>query len=229
MEPIFPTHLQAQVMPLWEEDISAGIDADRPEEFAFLEDGLKVIRNVARPTLTAYLPDPAIASGTAVVVCPGGGYHFLAFEHEGTAVASWLNAHGVAAFLLKYRLVQTGEDFPQCVWQNLDNLSVALHSGPSSRPNFAAAIYSAPPLDAPIPPDAPPLFLAAAADDEMGATTSADFYAKWIKAGRPVELHIYARGGHGFGMRRLGLPSDGWIERFAEWLRSEGFLRSIPS
>jgi hypothetical protein len=41
--------------------------------------------------------------------------------------------------------------------------------------------------------------------------------------GRPVELHIYAQGGHGFGMNQLGLPSDTWIERFFDWLQAQGF------
>jgi acetyl esterase/lipase len=57
-----------------------------------------------KPSLTAYLPAHEKANGTAVVVCPGGGYHALAMDHEGTQIAAWLNAHGIAAFILKYRL-----------------------------------------------------------------------------------------------------------------------------
>lgn len=56
------------------------------------------------PTLTPYLPQKSHATGAAVVVCPGGGYGFLATDHEGKEVAEWLNRHGVAAFVLKYRL-----------------------------------------------------------------------------------------------------------------------------
>src|SRR5438045_1958109 len=57
-----------------------------------------------QPTLTLYTPlDPA-ASGTAVIVAPGGGYQFLATNHEGRQVADWLNALGITAFILKYRL-----------------------------------------------------------------------------------------------------------------------------
>jgi acetyl esterase/lipase len=56
------------------------------------------------PTLTVYRPDAARANGAAVVVCPGGGYGFLATEHEGKDVAEWLNSLGVTAFVLKYRL-----------------------------------------------------------------------------------------------------------------------------
>jgi acetyl esterase/lipase len=56
------------------------------------------------PTLSVWLPRPEAATGTAVVVCPGGGYGMLADDHEGTQVAQWLNSLGVAAFVLKYRL-----------------------------------------------------------------------------------------------------------------------------
>jgi acetyl esterase/lipase len=57
-----------------------------------------------RPTLAIYLPDPAKAAGFGVVVCPGGGYHNLAMDHEGRQIAEWLNGLGAAAFVLKYRL-----------------------------------------------------------------------------------------------------------------------------
>jgi len=58
-----------------------------------------------KPTLTTYLPAKGKANGTAVVVCPGGGYGFLAMDHEGKQVAQWLNERGVTAFVLKYRIV----------------------------------------------------------------------------------------------------------------------------
>jgi acetyl esterase/lipase len=57
-----------------------------------------------KPSLTICLPDPASANGIGVVVCPGGGYAMLAMDHEGEQIADWLNAHGIAAFVLKYRL-----------------------------------------------------------------------------------------------------------------------------
>ena len=60
--------------------------------------------DIDRPTLMVYLPTGANATKTGVVVAPGGGYQHLSMEKEGTAVAEWLNAHGVAAFVLKYRL-----------------------------------------------------------------------------------------------------------------------------
>jgi len=63
------------------------------------------------PTLTPYLPDPANATGAAIVVCPGGGYGGLA-PHEGNDYALFLNDHGVAAFVLKYRLGSHGYRHP---------------------------------------------------------------------------------------------------------------------
>jgi len=60
------------------------------------------------PTLTPYLPDSAIATGAAMVICPGGGYAGLSMDHEGRAYAQWLNIHGVAGFVLKYRLGSHG-------------------------------------------------------------------------------------------------------------------------
>jgi acetyl esterase/lipase len=57
-----------------------------------------------KPTLTVYLPPADKSNGAAVVVCPGGGYGFLAVDHEGKQIAEWLNSLGVAAFVLKYRI-----------------------------------------------------------------------------------------------------------------------------
>ena len=65
-----------------------------------------MVRNVVDPTLTVFRPENP--NGTAVIVCPGGGFHWLSFQSEGTAVAEWLSAKGVTAFVLKYRLVDTG-------------------------------------------------------------------------------------------------------------------------
>jgi acetyl esterase/lipase len=61
---------------------------------------------VPNPNLTVFLPDPAKATGVALVVAPGGGHHHLAIDHEGYDVARWLNSKGIAAFVLKYRLAK---------------------------------------------------------------------------------------------------------------------------
>jgi acetyl esterase/lipase len=73
--------------------------------------GKRVIRlgNVSRPTLTVYAPPKDKANGTAVIVCPGGGYNILALDLEGTEVCEWLNSIGVTAVLLKYRVPAPGD------------------------------------------------------------------------------------------------------------------------
>src|SRR5687768_12230280 len=69
--------------------------------------GSQFARNVTVATLTPFLPDPAKASGIAVIVAPGGGFRVLSMENEGWDVAKALADRGVAAFVLKYRLIQT--------------------------------------------------------------------------------------------------------------------------
>ncbi len=64
------------------------------------------------PMLTQYLPDKDKATGSAVLVCPGGGYGFLAMGHEGKDIARWLNQRGIAAYVLKYRIVTKGRPGP---------------------------------------------------------------------------------------------------------------------
>src|SRR6266566_9178148 len=77
-----------------------------------------------------------------------------------------------------------------------------------------------------VPTDAPPMFIVAATDDNLGlAPDSVALYEKWRAANKSVELHMYAKGGHGFGMRKNNLPTDHWIDRFAEWLDLQGFLK----
>jgi len=103
---------------------------------------------------------------------------------------------------------------------------VALHYKPEGRPAFVAPIYGAAlSADAPVPADAPPMFIAAATDDSLGlAPASIALWQKWTAAQKSVELHMYAKGGHGFGMHTNNIPTDHWIDRFADWLWLHGFL-----
>jgi dienelactone hydrolase len=77
-----------------------------PESTTTSPGGDRTVSNVSDPTLTVFLPDPAIATGTAVVLAPGGAMRVLGMDSNGTQVAKWLNAKGIAAFVLKYRTVQ---------------------------------------------------------------------------------------------------------------------------
>ena len=275
---------QPEVIPLWPNGAPGSENWSHQEQETILPPpfGGRSIRNVTQPTLTAFPPSPSLACGTAVIICPGGAFHGLAIDHEGINVAHWLNARGVAAFVLKYRLVPTpvrDEDFVQQMVQQMQSqpapnklkeltrpiellaiadgqqamkvvrkhasewgiatgrigmmgfsagarvtVGVALEHDAESRPNFAAPIYGALWEDLAVPADAPPLFIALANDDELAVDPSLALYGAWRAAGRSVELHIYSQGGHGFGMRKQGMPADHWIDRFAEWLQAQGFL-----
>jgi acetyl esterase/lipase len=107
--------------------------------------------------------------------------------------------------------------------------SVAYNYTPETRPDFAAPIYLAynwTLKGSGVPADAPPLFVLAATDDQLGlAPQSVAIYQDWTNARKPAELHIYSKGGHGFGMRKQNLPTDRWIERFADWLDVQGLLK----
>ena len=96
---------------------------------------------------------------------------------------------------------------------------VALSDDAGSRPDFAGVIYGALVKNIEVPPDAPPLFIALTNNDEIAVDPSLELYSAWRRSGHPVEMHIYAKGDHGFGMNKLGLPSDGWVDRFWDWLR----------
>nr|WP_319509968.1 alpha/beta hydrolase [uncultured Draconibacterium sp.] len=80
------------------------------KEVEYTQWGGKMVRNVVDPTLTVFLPEEDKATGAAVVVAPGGGFVWLSLENEGTQVGKWLQEHGIAAFVLKYRLADTGPE-----------------------------------------------------------------------------------------------------------------------
>ena len=103
---------------------------------------------------------------------------------------------------------------------------VAFHYAPQCRPAFVAPIYGALTEKVSVPSDAPPMFIAAATDDSLGlAPQSIALYQQWTAANKSAELHMYAKGGHGFGMHTQHIPTDHWIDRFADWLQLEGFLK----
>ncbi len=242
----------------------------------------RVVYNVSTPTLTAYLPSPELATGTAIVVAPGGGFHTLSIDSEGIDVAKWLATRGIAAFVLKYRVVRSMTSDPVAELmpkmadkQKLDaenapvvplaiadgrraieyvrqhakefaiqpdriglmgfsaggtvTMGVGFAYSPANRPDFLAPIYpylgTGAIAQQVVPADAPPLFVCAATDDQLGlAPHSTKLYTDWIAAGKSAELHMYQKGGHGFGMRKQNLPTDTWIDRFGDWLKLNGYL-----
>lgn len=101
------------VINLWP-GIAPGSEQWKQPETTIGSAGNQRIMNVSAPTLTVYLPDPSTATGTAVIIAPGGGFVWLSIDSEGHDVAKWLAARGIAAFVLKYRLFQVeGQDATQ--------------------------------------------------------------------------------------------------------------------
>jgi acetyl esterase/lipase len=98
------------IIPLYPGPAPGSESWDWPETEQASTDGIRRIANVTRPVLMVYLPDRAKANGTGVIVSPGGGWRILAISHEGEDVARWLNEQGVAAFVLKYRVMRTGDE-----------------------------------------------------------------------------------------------------------------------
>jgi acetyl esterase/lipase len=214
---------QPGVIPLSGSGKSAGV-AEQWELFT----GSRIVRNVLDPTLTPVLPDPGKANGSAVIVAPGGAFLMLSIDNEGYAVAHWLADHGIAAFVLKYRLNPSPRDPNAYLMSFLGicagamlTLIIGVEPDHAARPDFIAPIY--PPLGPiKVPPDAPPMFVAIAADDPLFGNSAFDLILDWRQANRPVEFHYFEKGGHGFGMNRQGTTSDMWIDEFYTWMKDRG-------
>jgi acetyl esterase/lipase len=226
-----------------------------------------VVFNVVTPTLTAYLPDKSKATGAGVIIAPGGAFVALAIDLEGNGVARWLQQRGIAAFVLKYRIMEKkGQGIPagmnmdeagkfgiadgiqaiKVVRQHASEWGVApdriaflgfsagamvvsgalLQPDASARPNIAATIYGGPFGVMPtIPANLPPMFMAWAQDDPLALAPVVKFYDALRAAGHKPEVHIFATGGHGFGMRKQGTSSDHWIDEYYYWLEAQGFTK----
>ncbi len=107
----FGNMFSQEIVHLYEGKAPGSVDLDYSEvEFADPVTHAKMIRNVVDPTLEVFMPEETNSSGTAVIICPGGGNVWLSYENEGTEVAQWLVKKGITAFVLKYRLNKTPVD-----------------------------------------------------------------------------------------------------------------------
>jgi acetyl esterase/lipase len=94
---------QNETLPLWQNEIPSAIKSEEYKEVEVFENGIvRDVSKVTTPTLSVFVPEKP--NGTAMVICPGGGYAYLAINKEGFKVAKWLNTLGITAFVLKYRL-----------------------------------------------------------------------------------------------------------------------------
>jgi acetyl esterase/lipase len=124
----------------------------------------------------------------------------------------------------------TATNFDKRAYEPLDEIDQV-----SCRPDFAVLIYPAYLVakgkdelaqDIRVTKETPPIFFAHAGDDGVSADNSIVMYRALKKAGVPAELHVYASGGHGFGLRPSDKPCSTWPQRCAEWLKSQGLLKS---
>ena len=246
---------------------------DRPRAFDQITD-------VSVPTLAVFLPAPEKRNGTAMLVIPGGGLDRLAIESEGYEIAEWLNEHGIAAFMLKYRVpprsreqrwkvgVQDAQRAMGLIrqraaeWQVDDDAIGAIGFSAGGEINVMLSVYwnearQYPPVDAAdtlssrpdfniclygggftnfaatalrediasrINKSTPPMFISHAFDDQ--ALSSVVLMGALKRANVPSEIHIYAAGAHGFGVRESGLPINQWRDECLTWLGGQGFLDS---
>lgn len=289
-----PNELNA-VISLWPDGLPSSLPGVGPET-TFRSSGFSgrettMLRNVSEPSLSVFAPDPAKANGVGVIVCPGGAWRVLAWEHEGTDPARWLAARGYTALALKYRVMGTPPDpaqFAETVAQRLAAMPTVIPDAKAPRaladgrrdesiprareiaaedgrraveivreraaewglkPDrigmvgfsagaflvtdlamdprgaplaFIAPIYGGETQGRPVPADAPPLFTVVAQDDRTMFRLVEGLYRDWSSADRAAELHIFTRGGHGFGVGKRGLPVDRWIDLLADWLADQG-------
>jgi acetyl esterase/lipase len=287
--------LEAQVaaptptkIALWPEGVP-GFRPDAPKEV----DTPTHVEFVDSPSVTVFPADPAKANGTAVVVCPGGGYVRLAIQKEGTRIAEWLNSIGVSAFVLRYRMKEYGYPAPQqdvlrairlvrsraaefhvdparigvlgasagghlsasagTLYDTADGRTGNALDSVSARPDFLILLYPVITMKAPLAHEGsvhallgknptaeqreamsletrvtkrtPPAFLVQAEDDKtVPVENSILFYQALHQAGVPAELHLYPKGGHGFGIPSGFGPLDDWRKRCEEWMRQNGWL-----
>ena len=261
---------------------TGGVAGSTAPESWFVQDGKPFVRNVSRATLTPVLPDPAKATGAAVIVAPGGGFLMLSMDNEGWSVAQALADRGIAAFVLKYRLRPTPGEIDQfyadvgamfanagdpdvrmgpddAVSGTADQIAdaraafalvrgradawgvdparvgmigfsagamvtmVTVLGAPDVAPAFIGPIYGS--MEAvTVPANAPPLFAVIASDDPLFAGKGFGLLDAWQAAGKPVEFHMYERGGHGFGLGRADTTSTAWFPAFIDWLGMHGML-----
>ena len=97
-------------------------------------------------------------------------------------------------------------------------------AGQDAKPAFIGNIYG-PLASMTAPADAPPLFIALAADDPLIGTSDFGLIESWAAAKRPVEFHLYEQGGHGFGMYPKETTSTGWFNAFVAWMTMHGLVK----
>jgi len=288
---------QPKVLKLWPDGIPGSKNDPSYVENIITTDG-RVTRanNVVTPDLTVCLPDPATANGAAVLICPGGGYGTLAFDHEGNAIARWLNDNGIAGIILKYRLpsarimvdkstgpLQDAQEAMRVIRRNAASWKIdpgkvgvigfsagghlastisthyadkvyEVKDNTSARPDFSLLIYPVITMDTVfthrgtrnnlIGPDpteknvfrfsnekqvnaeTPPAFLVHSSDDNaVPVLNSISYYEALVRNKVVAELHIFQKGGHGYGLAPKGGTESSWPDLCLKWLKQTGMIK----
>jgi acetyl esterase/lipase len=293
--PTLNSNAQQKTMNLWPGGIPGLVFTDSYIEKSTTSEGLITrFEKTTNPMIYIFLPPKEKATGTAVLICPGGGYAALAFGHEGNAIASWLNDNGIAGIILKYRLpsdlimkdksigpLQDAQEAMRIIRRN----AVAWNIDPkkvgvigfsagghlastlsthyadkvydaadtvSARPDFSLLIYPVITMDASFthagsrknligenPSDeaiksfsnelqvnekTPPAFMVHSADDQtVPVKNSIVYYEQLVKYNIPSELHIFQKGGHGYGLDGSKDTQSAWPGLCISWLKASGF------
>jgi len=232
--------IKAQVISLWPDKIPFQKETNITETIE--QSDIIRISYVIEPTLEIFLPTKNMASGHGVIICPGGGYQILAYDHEGTDIAKMLNARGIAAFVLKYRLpnsdLQTAPQYTpltdaqqaiRLVRSNAEkwnlNASQIGVMGFSAGGHLAAAVANHHAeahtnIDTSISARPDFSILVYAGDDNaVSVENSMAYYHSLLEHKIPTEMHIYPEGGHGFGLALWDDHLSTWTDRCTAWIR----------
>jgi acetyl esterase/lipase len=287
---------QTVTLKLWPDGIPGSKTDPSYLENITITDG-KTIRceKVITPDLTVFLPAPEKANGAAVMICPGGGYGALAFDHEGNAIAKWLNDNGIAGIILKYRLpsdqimkdktvgpLQDAQEAMRVIRRHASEWkidpkrigvigfsagghlasTISTHyaekvydvkDNTSARPDFSLLIYPVVSMDTlfthmgsrnnllglkpgndlvqrfsnelQITADTPPAFLVHSSDDNAVPVMNSIGYYKGLQKNKiPAELHIFQKGGHGYGLATGKGTESSWPDLCMQWLKEMGLI-----
>jgi len=293
--PVLNSNAQQKTLNIWPGGIPGLIFNDSYVEKSTTGEGfITRFEKTTNPMLYIFLPPKEKATGTAVLICPGGGYSALAFGHEGNAIASWLNDNGIAGIILKYRLpsdlimkdksigpLQDAQEAMRiirrnAVMWNIDPKKVGVigfsagghlastlstHYAEkvydatdtvSARPDFSLLIYPVITMDASfthagsrknligenpsddaikrfsnelqVNEDTPPAFMVHSADDQtVPVKNSIVYYEQLVNYKIPSELHIFQKGGHGYGLGGSRDTQSAWPGLCISWLKASGF------
>ncbi len=272
------TQAQEEIL-LYPNGMSESNELDVSESFRDKE----FIVNISTPRMYVYPALKDAASGTAVLICPGGGYSGVSQIKEGQEIAYWFNRLGITAFVLYYRMPNGHHEIPlkdaqtalsiihsrAKEWNIKKNkigimgFSAGGHlastagthfTNKTNRPAFMILAYPVITMDKNVthggsrtnllgknPTDelvrkysnelqvtrkTPPAFVIHALDDKAVPVANSENFVKALKANKiPATLVTYEKGGHGFGMRKNGIPADNWDQELLKWLLARKLVK----